>query len=109
FPWTNLLNVFTTQGLVMKGWPDGVLMPGQLRHPGARTKGIADLINAERRRLQQVLLAGQITVTKLSGRDERRAVLEYNEPVVIGAPPPPDSGHARAQQMYGNGTFDFGG
>ena len=47
----------------MKGWLDGVLMPGQLHHPGARTKGIADLSNAEQRRLQQALLAGQITVT----------------------------------------------
>ena len=48
------------QGLVMKGWPDGVLTPGQLRHPGARTKGIADLSNAEWHCLQQALLAGQI-------------------------------------------------
>ena len=36
------------------------------------------------------------------------AVSEYNVPVVIGAPPPPDSDRTRAQQMYGNGTFDFG-
>ena len=37
------------------------------------------------------------------------AVLEYNVPVVIGAPPPPDSYRTRAQQMYSNGTFDFSG
>ena len=58
------------QGLIMKGWPDGVLMPGQLCHPGARTKGIADLSNAEQCHLQQALLAGQIMITKLPGRDE---------------------------------------
>ncbi|KAI9453753.1 hypothetical protein HD554DRAFT_2179297, partial [Boletus coccyginus] len=109
FPWTTLLNFLTMQGLVMKGWLDGVLMPGQLRHPGTRTKGIADLSNAERRRLQQALLAGQITVDRLSERDERRAVSEFNAPVIISAPPPPDSTHAKAQQMYGNSTLDFGG
>ena len=36
-------------------------------------------------------------------------VSEYNAPVVVGAPPPPDSDRTRAQQMYGNGTFNFGG
>ena len=36
-------------------------------------------------------------------------VSEYNAPVIVGAPPPPDSDRTRAQQMYGNGTFDFGG
>ena len=108
----------------MTGWPDGVLMLGQLHHPGARTKGIADLSNAERRRLQQALLAGEIGVARLSGWDERRkrtliqtsitqwypgAVSVFSAPVVIGAPPPPASERAKAQQMYGNGTIDFDG
>ena len=35
--------------------------------------------------------------------------MEFSAPVVIGAPPPHDSTHAKAQQMYGNSTFDFGG
>ena len=31
------------------------------------------------------------------------------QPVIIGAPPPPDSGHARAQQIYADGTIDYNG
>ena len=31
------------------------------------------------------------------------------QPVIIGAPPPPDSGHARAQQIYADGTIDYSG
>lgn len=37
------------------------------------------------------------------------AVSEFNAPVIIGAPPPHDGTHAKARQMYGNNTFDFGG
>lgn len=55
----------------MKGWPDGVLMPGQLRHPNARTKGITDLGKGDRRRLQQALVNGELAVIKLGGLDER--------------------------------------
>ena len=31
------------------------------------------------------------------------------QPVIIGAPPPPDSGHARAQQIYADGTINYSG
>jgi hypothetical protein len=55
----------------MRGWPDAILMPGQLHHPGARTKGIADLSFADRWRLHQALVAGEITIVKITGRDER--------------------------------------
>ena len=61
----------------MKGWPDGVLMPSQLCHPGTKTKGITDLNNAERRRLQQALFAGQVTIERLSERDEQRKYCSF--------------------------------
>ena len=37
------------------------------------------------------------------------AVFIFTAPIIIGAPPPPTSERAKALQMYGNGTFDFGG
>ncbi|KAG6369350.1 hypothetical protein JVT61DRAFT_14992 [Boletus reticuloceps] len=99
------------QGLIMKGWSYGVLMPGQLCHPGIRTKGIADLSNAEQRCLQQALLAGQITVERLSEWDERHEYYAFLPSLYTQycTPPPPDSTHAKAQQMYGNSMLDFSG
>ena len=47
FPWMTLLNFFASHGLIMTGWPDSVLMPGQLRHQGAKMKGVVDLTNAD--------------------------------------------------------------
>ena len=37
------------------------------------------------------------------------ALSDSEQPVVIGAPPPADSGHAKAQQMYVNGAIDHDG
>ena len=31
------------------------------------------------------------------------------QPVIIGAPPPLDSGHARVQQIYADGMIDYNG
>lgn len=47
FPWMTLLNFFALHGLIMTGWPDSVLMPGQLHHRGAKMKGVVDLTNAD--------------------------------------------------------------
>ena len=55
--------------MVLEGWPPGVLMPGQLCNSSARTKGIADLSQAEHRRLHQALIDGDIKVTKVSGKN----------------------------------------
>jgi len=70
FPWTTLLNILGYQGLVIRGWPYPVLMPGQLRKSNARTKGIADLSLAERRRLHAALTDEEISVTKVQSKRE---------------------------------------
>ena len=127
FLWTNLLSILGNQGLVIRGWPHSVLMPGQLRKPNARTKGIADLSFADRRRLHAALTSQEISAEKVQSKVDRSMCLKYvynlvltcgplpealfdsELPVIIGAPPPADSGHTKAQQMYANGTIDHEG
>jgi len=104
-----------------------VLMPSQLCKNNARTKGIADLSLADRRRLHAMLTDEEISVTKVQSKHERSTYLRYVSnfvltfgllsealcdselPVIIGAPPPADSGHAKAQQMYFNSTINHEG
>jgi len=92
-----------------------------------KTKGIADLSHVDRHHLHTVLTDGEISVTKVQSKHERSKCLKYVHnsvlmcgllsealgnsklPVIIGAPPPADSGHAKAQQMYVNGTIDYKG
>ena len=57
--------------MVLEGWPPGVLMPGQQRNAGARTKGIADLSQAKCCRLHQALIDSDIKITKVGGKDAR--------------------------------------
>jgi len=121
------LTILGTQGLVIRGWPYPVLMCGQLCKSNARTKGIADLSLSDRRRLHAALTDEEISVTKVQSKQDRSMYLKYVHnivlicgvlsealcdselPVIIGAPPPADSGHAKAQQMYVNGTIDHEG
>jgi len=66
-----LLTIMGAQGLVMRGWPHSVLMPGQLRKNNARTKGMADLGLAYRRHLHAMLIDKEISVTKVHSKVER--------------------------------------
>ena len=70
FPWTTLLVILGGQGLVLRGWPHQVLMPGQPRKHNARTKGIADLGLANQRRLYDALTEQEITVMKVNDKAE---------------------------------------
>ena len=121
------MTILGTQGLVIRGWPYPVLMPSQLRKSNVRTKGIADLSLSDRRHLHAALTDKEISVTKVQSKQDRSMYLKYVHnivlicgvlsealcdselPVIIGAPPPADSGHAKAQQMYVNGTIDHEG
>ena len=102
-------------------------MPGQLHKPNTRTKGITDLSFADRRRLHAALTSQEISAEKVQSKVDRSMCLKYvynlvlmcgplpealfdsELPVIISAPPPADSGHAKAQQMYTNGTIDHEG
>jgi len=81
----------------------------------------------EQRRLHAVLTDKEVSVTKVQSKCERSTCLKYvynfvltcgllsealcnsELPVVIGAPPLVDSGHAKGQQMYVNGTINHEG
>ncbi|KAH0833422.1 hypothetical protein J3R83DRAFT_12535 [Lanmaoa asiatica] len=55
FPWKTLLSFLASKSLILEGYPHGVLMPGQSRHPGTRTKGINDLTLAEKQKLYSAI------------------------------------------------------
>ncbi|KAG6371476.1 hypothetical protein JVT61DRAFT_9508 [Boletus reticuloceps] len=71
FPWTSLATILAEQGLVMRGWPTLVRMPGEQRGQTARTKGITVLKKAEQRALYDALENTDISVTRVEGRDEQ--------------------------------------
>ncbi|KAF8430677.1 hypothetical protein L210DRAFT_821092, partial [Boletus edulis BED1] len=113
FPWTSLAVILAEQGLVMQGWPTSVLMPGKARASSngstARTKGITVLKEGEKRALCNAFENTEISVTRVEGRDKRKALTSSALPVIIGAAPPTDSGFSNAQQMFADGLIDFEG
>lgn len=71
FLWTTLTAILADQGLVMRGWPVFVLMPGEARANTARTKGITVLKKAEQRALCNSFKNKEITVARVEGKIER--------------------------------------
>lgn len=71
FPWKTLLSFLASKSLVLEGYPHGVLMPGQSRHEGMRTKGINDLTLAEKRQLLSAIKGKRLTIRR-AGRKELR-------------------------------------
>ncbi|KAF8440919.1 hypothetical protein L210DRAFT_870522, partial [Boletus edulis BED1] len=99
-----------SQGMVLEGWPPGVLMPGQLCNTSARTKGIVDLSQADHHRLHQALLDGDINIIKVEGKVLITDPLtDLLSPVIIGAPPPADSNLQNALYMYVCGYINYEG
>ncbi|KAH0832247.1 hypothetical protein J3R83DRAFT_13221, partial [Lanmaoa asiatica] len=109
FPWTSLVQIFGDQGLVMHGWPSSSLMPGELRTKQSRAKGITTLKVHERRDIYHALENNEITIVKVEGKLQRKAIQESQSPIIIGAPPQADSNVDNAQRMYVDGSIDFEG
>lgn len=78
FLWTMLTAILADQGLVMRGWPVFVLMPGEARAKAARMKGITVLKKAEQCALCNAFESKEITLTRVEGKLERSKWFELH-------------------------------
>ncbi|KAG9309295.1 hypothetical protein JVU11DRAFT_10782 [Chiua virens] len=108
FPWKTLLSFLAGKSLVLEGYPHGVLMPGQSRHEGMRTKGINDLTLAEKRQLWSAIKGKRLTIRR-ADRKELCDIVNNTAPVILGEAPPMSSHDSHGQRMFANGTCDSKG
>ncbi|KAF9225958.1 hypothetical protein BS17DRAFT_815630 [Gyrodon lividus] len=62
FPWKMLLAFLVEKGLIIESYPNDVLMPSELCNPGAWTKGINNLMLAEKCLLVAAIRAGKLAI-----------------------------------------------
>ncbi|KAG1745895.1 uncharacterized protein EDB91DRAFT_1246034 [Suillus paluster] len=90
FPWKTLPAELIHLGMIIKGYPEDVLLPGGFHTTS--NKGIANLTLKETGILVAALKAGSMQVKKM--------------PILEGAPPTEDSIHRGGCRLFGNGQSD---
>ncbi|KAF8124774.1 hypothetical protein EV363DRAFT_1104085, partial [Boletus edulis] len=106
FPWKTLLGFLASNGLVIEGYPYGILMPGQRRNEATRTKGINDLSLPDKRQLIRHMQDKVLTVRRVRDIHEHRALQGNNSPVVTEEAPPASAPDAYGRRMFSNGQVD---
>ncbi|KAG1817616.1 uncharacterized protein BJ212DRAFT_1500091 [Suillus subaureus] len=106
FPWKTLPSELTRNSLVIKGYPDNVLLPSGV-HSNAN-KGIANLTLKEISTIIVVLQAGTMYVAKVSKAKQSKLVTS-EVPILVGTPPAGDSEHAAGHCLFVNGQSDCWG
>ncbi|KAG2745362.1 hypothetical protein P692DRAFT_20655750, partial [Suillus brevipes Sb2] len=103
FPWKTLPAELIRLGMIIRGYPEDVLLPGDFHTTS--NKGIANLTLKETGILITALKAGSMQVKKVS--EATQALLLTSEmPVLEGAPPAEDSAHRGARRLFANGQSD---
>ncbi|KAG2072059.1 hypothetical protein BDR04DRAFT_1117279 [Suillus decipiens] len=96
----------THQGMMMKGYPEDVILPRE--YHASKSKGIANLTLKEASEVITALKAG--TMQLIEVLDDKQAKILISEcAVVMGACPPVDSVHAAGRRLFANGTSDCKG
>ncbi|KAG2028306.1 hypothetical protein BDR03DRAFT_988552 [Suillus americanus] len=62
FPWKKFCSDLDCQGFIMEGYPEDILMPGEMRSTNARSKGINDLDKWEQIILAEALKSGMLVI-----------------------------------------------
>ncbi|KAG1723674.1 uncharacterized protein EDB91DRAFT_1087746 [Suillus paluster] len=106
FPWNTLPAELTCQGMMIKGYPEDVILPGE--HHASKSKGIANLTLKEVGEVIMALKAGTMQLKKVS-EDKQGKILTSECPVVEGACPPADSIHTAGHCLFANGKSDRNG
>ncbi|KAG1875854.1 hypothetical protein F4604DRAFT_1532960, partial [Suillus subluteus] len=103
FPWNTLPAELTRQGMMITGYPEDVLLPGE--YHASKSKGIANLTLKEAGEVIAALKAGTMCLKKVS-EDMQAMILTSELPVVEGARPPADSLHTSGRRLFANGQSD---
>ncbi|KAG2364621.1 hypothetical protein BDR07DRAFT_1482240 [Suillus spraguei] len=106
FPWKTLPSALTHMSLVIKGYPEDVLLPSEI-HSNAN-KGIANLTLKEISIIVAALQAGSMSIKKVSEANKSKLVTS-EVPILVGAPPAVDSMHLAGCCLFTNGQSDCKG
>ena len=122
FPWKTLLLFLAKNGLVIEGYPYGILMLGERRNLAARTKGINDLSLPEKREMIAAIKSKKLTVGLVRDSRERRKSISYDwqcvcsteveamglnqAPVIIEEAPSASAADGSGKRMFKNGRTD---
>ncbi|KAG1779267.1 hypothetical protein EV702DRAFT_1195243 [Suillus placidus] len=103
FPWKTLPSELTRMSMIIKGYPEDVLLPGGFHT--TVNKGIANLTLKETGIVIAALKAGTMSIKKVSEAKQAQ-VLTSECPVVEGAPPAADSVHTAGRHLFVNSKSD---
>ncbi|KAG1784330.1 uncharacterized protein HD556DRAFT_1315168 [Suillus plorans] len=103
FPWKTLPSELTRMSMIIKGYPEDMLLPGGFHT--TVNKGIANLTLKETGIVIAALKAGTMSIKKIA-EAKRAKVLTSECPVVEGAPPAADSVHTAGRRLFVNGKSD---
>ncbi|KAG1758023.1 hypothetical protein EDB19DRAFT_2034058 [Suillus lakei] len=103
FPWKTLPVELICLGMVIKGYPEDVLLPGGFHT--TTNKGIANLTLKETGIFVAALKAGTIQIKKASKATQAKLVTS-EIPILEGKPPAVDCIHAGGRRLFSNGQSD---
>ncbi|KAG1873169.1 hypothetical protein F4604DRAFT_1681218 [Suillus subluteus] len=103
FPWKTLPAELICLGMIIKGYPEDVLLPGDFHTTS--NKGIANLMLKEIGILVAALKAGSMQVKKASEAMQAK-LLTSEMPILEGAPPAEDCAHRGGCHLFANGQSD---
>ncbi|KAG1897604.1 uncharacterized protein F5891DRAFT_1191808 [Suillus fuscotomentosus] len=103
FPWKTLPSELTRMSMIIKGYPEDVLLPGGFHT--TINKGIANLTLKETSIVIAALKAGTMSIKKIA-KAKQAKVLTSECPVVEGAPPAADLVHTAGCRLFVNGKSD---
>ncbi|KAG1818703.1 uncharacterized protein BJ212DRAFT_1479689 [Suillus subaureus] len=103
FPWKTLPAELIRLGMIIRGYPEDVLLPGNFHTTS--NKGITNLTLKETGILIMALKAGLMQVKKVSKAMQAK-LLTSKMPVLEGAPPTEDCTHRGGRHLFANGQSD---
>ncbi|KAG2737093.1 hypothetical protein P692DRAFT_20762580, partial [Suillus brevipes Sb2] len=104
FPWKTLPAELICLGMIIRGYPEDVLLPGDFHTTS--NKGITNLTLKETGILIAALKAGSMQVKRFPRLRKVSLLLTSEMPVLEGAPPAEDSAHRGARCLFANGQSD---
>ncbi|KAG6904380.1 hypothetical protein DXG01_010505, partial [Tephrocybe rancida] len=125
-PWLTLGERLAHKGIRLRMWPHTLEFPGEFKYAGKGILSIPkdaarlllaslhdetrpiifEVVDANTRKSKNMIIVSRFMIAKLTKISELQS---SDAPVIIGAPPPPDSNHPRGRRFFADRTIDEAG
>ncbi|KAM6501803.1 hypothetical protein JOM56_001780 [Amanita muscaria] len=107
-PWKRLPNICAKFGVYINNYPDGLASPFESVVVPCHL-GLSGLSDDEHKTLIHVLRREKIYPMRFLRVEDEHDIMNNRFPVLIYAPPPPDSPRSRSKRIFLDGTYDYKG